>query len=44
MTGTLNWARGAALGVLLSGLTIVVMLVYQLLASRFGHRPAVVEV
>jgi putative spermidine/putrescine transport system permease protein len=44
MTGTLDWARGAALGVLLSSLTIVVMLVYQLLASRFGQRPTVVEV
>jgi putative spermidine/putrescine transport system permease protein len=44
MTGTLNWARGAALGVLLSVLTIIVMLVYQGLAARFGHRPAVVEV
>jgi putative spermidine/putrescine transport system permease protein len=42
--GTLNWPRAAALGVSLTAVTIVIMLAYQLLAARLGHRPAVVEV
>jgi putative spermidine/putrescine transport system permease protein len=44
MNGTLNWPQAAALGVALTGLTVVVMLIYQLLAARLGNRPAVVEV
>jgi putative spermidine/putrescine transport system permease protein len=44
MNGTLNWPLAAALGVSLTGVTIVVMLVYQFLATRLGQRPTVVEV
>jgi putative spermidine/putrescine transport system permease protein len=43
-TGTLNWPRAASLGVALTLLTMLVMLVYQLLAARLGHRAAIVEV
>jgi putative spermidine/putrescine transport system permease protein len=44
MNGTLNWPLAAALGVSLTGVTVVVMLVYQFVATRLGQRPAVVEV
>jgi ABC-type spermidine/putrescine transport system permease subunit I len=44
MAGTLNWPRAAALGISLTVVTIVVMVTYQLLASRLGVRRTVVEV
>jgi putative spermidine/putrescine transport system permease protein len=44
MNGTLNWPQAAALGVALTLVTLIVMLVYQLLAARLGNRPTVVEV
>jgi putative spermidine/putrescine transport system permease protein len=42
--GTLDWPRAAALGISLTLVTIVIMVAYQVIASRLGNRQVVVEV